>query len=108
MFLVVYSSACAIFITKLSLVAELSPVELVNFTKSLLSRALLIHFCKYCSEIYTMFVCIMKLCICYFHDHTIIGRGETTQQRAYCNTADPYCNTYCNMLYMTFCISDHF
>ena len=25
----------------------------------------------------------------------------------YCNTADPYCNTYCNMLYMTFCISDH-
>ena len=51
--LVVYSSARAIFITKLSLVAELSPLELVNFTKSLLSRALLLYFCKYCSEIYT-------------------------------------------------------
>ena len=56
MLLVVYSSACAIFITILSLVAELSPLELVNFTKSLLSRALLLHFCKYCSEIYTMFL----------------------------------------------------
>ena len=53
MLLVVYSSACAIFITILSLIAELSPLELVNFTKSLLSRALLLHFCKYCSEIYT-------------------------------------------------------
>ena len=51
--LVVYSSACAIFITILSLVVELSPHELVNFTKSLLSRALLLHFCKYCTEIYT-------------------------------------------------------
>ena len=58
MLLVIYSSACAIFITILSLVAELSPLELVNFTKSLLSRTLLLHFCKYCSEIYTMFVCI--------------------------------------------------
>ena len=53
MLLVEYSFACAIFITILSLVAELSPLELVNFTKSLLSRALLLHFCKYCSEIYT-------------------------------------------------------
>ena len=53
MLLVVYSSACSIFITILSLVAELSPRELVNFTKSLLSRALLQHCCKYCSEIYT-------------------------------------------------------
>ena len=52
MLLVVYSSACVIFITILSLVAELSSHELVNFTKSLLSRALLLHFCKYCSEIY--------------------------------------------------------
>ena len=25
----------------------------------------------------------------------------------YCNMADPYCNTYCNMLYMTFRIPDH-
>ena len=32
--LVVYSSACTMFITILSLVAELSPLELVNFTKS--------------------------------------------------------------------------
>ena len=40
MVLVVYSSACAIFITMLSLVAELSLLELVNFTRSLLSRAL--------------------------------------------------------------------
>ena len=46
--LVVYSSACAIFISILSLVAELSLLELVNFTKSLLSRILLLHFCKYC------------------------------------------------------------
>ena len=53
MLLVVYSSACVIFITILSLVAELSPLELINFTKSLLSRALLLHFCKYSSEIYT-------------------------------------------------------
>ena len=53
MLLLVYSSACAIFITILSLVAELSPLELVNFPKSLLSRALLLFFCKYCSEIYT-------------------------------------------------------
>ena len=44
MLLVVYSSVCAIFITTLSLVAELSRLELVNFTKSLLSRALLLHF----------------------------------------------------------------
>ena len=56
MLVVVYSSACAIFITVLSLVAELSPLELVNFTKSLLSRALLLLFCKYCSEIYTFAV----------------------------------------------------
>ena len=61
MLLVVYSSACAIFITILPFVAELSPLELVNFTKSLLSRALLLHFCKYCSENYTMFLC---LCSC--------------------------------------------
>ena len=47
-----------VFITLLSLVAELSPLDLVNFTKSLLSRELLVHFCKYCSKIYTMFVCI--------------------------------------------------
>ena len=53
MLLVVYTSACAIFITILWLVSELSPFELVNFTKSLLSRAFLLHFCKYCSEIYT-------------------------------------------------------
>ena len=39
MLLVVYSSANAIFITILSFVAKLSPFELVNFTKSLLSRA---------------------------------------------------------------------
>ena len=58
MSLVAYSSACAIFITIVSLVAELYPLELVNFTKALLTRALLLHFCKYCSEIYTMFVCI--------------------------------------------------
>ena len=31
MLLVVYSSACAVFITLLSLVAELSPLELVKF-----------------------------------------------------------------------------
>ena len=48
-----YSSACAMLITILSLVAELSPLELGNFTKSFLSRALLLHFCKYSSEIYT-------------------------------------------------------
>ena len=53
MLLVVYSSACAIFITILSLVAELSPLELVNFTMSLLSRVLLLLYCKYRSEIYT-------------------------------------------------------
>ena len=53
MLLVVYSSSCAIFITVLSLVAELSLLELVNFMKSLLSRALLLHFCTFCSEIYT-------------------------------------------------------
>ena len=86
MLLVVCSSAGAIFITIMSLVADLSPLELVNFTKSLLSRAfsyifvstalkfthkvcvcivnftksllsrallLLLHFCKYCAEIYT-------------------------------------------------------
>ena len=66
MLLVVYSSACAIFIKILSLVAELSPRELINFTKSLLSTALLLHLCKYCPKMYT--VCIMmKLCICNFH-----------------------------------------
>ena len=43
MLLVVSSSACAIFITILSLVAELSPLELVNFTKSLLSTPTLTH-----------------------------------------------------------------
>ena len=65
MLLVVYSSACAIFISILSLVAELSPLELVNFTKSLLSRALLLLFCKYWSN-----VCVyMKLCICNFYVH---------------------------------------
>ena len=53
MLLVVYSSACVIFITILSLVAELSLLELANFIKSLFSRALLLHFCKYFSEIYT-------------------------------------------------------
>ena len=51
---------CAIFITILSLVAELSPLELVNFTKSLLSRAFLIHFCKYFSEIYTC-LCVYEV-----------------------------------------------
>ena len=59
--LAVYSSACAIFITILSLVAELSPLVLVNFTKSLLSRALLLHFCKYCSEIYTQCLCVYEV-----------------------------------------------
>ena len=49
MLLVVYSSARAIFITILSLDAELSPFELVNFTKSLLSRALLLPFYNCCS-----------------------------------------------------------
>ena len=44
----------------LSLAAELSPLELVNFSKSLLSRALLLKF--------THNVCVyMKLCICNFH-----------------------------------------
>ena len=61
MLLVVYSFACAIFITILSLVAELSPLELVNFTKSLLSRALLLHFCKYCSEIYSYCLCVYEV-----------------------------------------------
>ena len=61
MLLVVYSSACAIFITILSLVAELSPLELVNFTKSLLSRALPLQFCKYCSEIYTLCLCVYEV-----------------------------------------------
>ena len=37
-----------------SLVAELSPLKLVNFAKSLLSRALLLYFCKYCSEVVHM------------------------------------------------------
>ena len=61
MLLVVYNSACAIFIIILSLVAELSPLELVNSTKLLLPRALLLHFCKYCSEIYTQYLCVYEV-----------------------------------------------
>ena len=51
MLLVVYSSACAIFITIRSLVAKLSALELVNFTISLLSRALLLHMLFSCPSV---------------------------------------------------------
>ena len=58
--LVVYSSAFAIFITILSLVTELSPLECVNFTKSLLSRALLTRMFLQVLlwNLHIMFVCI--------------------------------------------------
>ena len=53
MFVYKWSCACAIFMTILSLVVELSALELVNCTELLLSRAFLLQFCMYCSEIYT-------------------------------------------------------
>ena len=39
----------------------------------------------------------------------ILGVKQYGKKRIaiYCNMADPYCNTYCNMLYMTFCVPDH-
>ena len=48
------------------------------------------------------FFCLEKT-----EDSSLTSRGETIQQKVYCNTADPYCNTRCNMLCMTTCISDH-
>ena len=72
MFVFICSCACAIFMTILSLVVKLSSLQHVHFTKSLLPRALVLHFCKYCYE-FTHNVCVyLKLCICNFHDHIII------------------------------------
>ena len=67
MLLVVYSSACAIFITILSLVAELFPLELVI----LLNHCNPEHYFNIFSSTalkFTYNVCVyMKLCICNFH-----------------------------------------
>ena len=52
MFVYIWSCACAIFMTILSFVVELSPLELVNFTELLLSGGFLIQFCTCCSEVY--------------------------------------------------------
>ena len=53
MFVSIGNFAYEIFMTILSLVMELSPFELVNFTELLLSGAFVQQFSMYCSEIYT-------------------------------------------------------
>ena len=46
-FVYIWSCACAIFMTILLLLVELSPLELVNFTEFLLSREIIIQYCMY-------------------------------------------------------------
>ena len=43
----------SIFMTILSLVVELSPLELVNFTELLLSRKIILQYCMYLTQSYT-------------------------------------------------------
>ena len=53
MFVYIWSSACLIFMTILSLVVELSTLELVNFSELLLSREIILLYCMYWTQSYT-------------------------------------------------------
>ena len=54
MFVYIWSCACAIFMTILSLVVELSSLELVNFTELLLSREIILKYCMYWTQLHAM------------------------------------------------------
>ena len=53
MFVYIWSCSCAIFMTILSLVVELSPRELVNFTELLLSREIILQHFMFWTQSYT-------------------------------------------------------
>ena len=53
MFVYIRSCACAIFMTILSLVMEISSIELVNFTELWLSREIILLYCMYWAQSYT-------------------------------------------------------
>ena len=59
MFVYIWSCACAIFITILSLAAELSPLELVNFTKIIVFQIITPTFLQVLLwNLHIMFVCL--------------------------------------------------